>query len=80
MTGHPDAHEEARVLARQARTSKKTLAQVIKETRALDVYLEKLTPVQRAVLEDPANYRGAASQRTRALCDDWEKRLDEMGF
>jgi adenylosuccinate lyase len=75
MGGHPDAHEEARVLARQARTSKKTLAQVIGETRSLDAYFRNLTADQRAILEDPAKYQGAASQRTRALCDDWEKRL-----
>jgi adenylosuccinate lyase len=80
MAGHPDAHEEARVLARQARVEKKTLAQVIKETRALDSYFHNLTATQKAILEDPAKYLGAASQRTCALCDQWDKRLDGMIF
>lgn len=80
MSGHPDAHEAARVLAQQARVSKKSLAEVIKETRALDVYLQNLTPAQRAILADPANYRGAASQRTRVLCDEWEKRLEGLAL
>jgi hypothetical protein len=44
MAEHPDAHEETRVLARQARVSKKPLTQVIKETRALDVYFKNLSP------------------------------------
>jgi adenylosuccinate lyase len=78
MAGHPDAHEAARVLAREARTGKKPLAQMIKETRPLDAYLKNLTPSQRAVLDDPARYVGAASQRTRAICDEWEKRLDTI--
>ncbi len=80
MVGHPDAHEEARVLARAARNSKKTLAQVIKESKSLEPYLQKMTAAQKAILEDPANYRGAASQRTRALCDMWEKKLDDSHF
>jgi adenylosuccinate lyase len=79
MVGHPDAHEEARVLARLARTSKKTLAQIIKETPSLGPYLQKMTAAQKAILEDPAKYQGAASQQTRALCDLWEKRLEDLG-
>ncbi len=78
MGGHPEGHEAARVLARQARTSKKTLAQVIKETRNLDPYFAKLTAAQKAILEDPAKYLGAAGQRTRALCAAWEKKLDSV--
>jgi adenylosuccinate lyase len=77
MTGHPEAHEEARVLAREARKSGQTLAQTIKEARRLDGYLRKLTPAQKAVLDDPANYQGAASRRTRAICDEWEKQLSK---
>src|SRR5262249_51895663 len=80
LAGHPDAHEEARVLARQARQEKKTLVEVIKEARQLDPYLAKLAPEQRAILADPANYRGAAAQRTRAICADWEKRLGALGL
>jgi adenylosuccinate lyase len=80
MAGHPDAHEEARVLSRQARSHKKTLAQVIKETRSLDPYLQNMTAAQRAILEDPGNYLGVASRRTRELCTEWEKRLDEINL
>jgi adenylosuccinate lyase len=80
LAGHPDAHEEARVLARQARQSKKTLAQIIKETRSLDAYFQNLRPAQKAILDDPARYLGAASRRTHAICDDWEKRLDGVSF
>jgi adenylosuccinate lyase len=80
MVGHPDAHEEARVLAREARNTKKTLAQVIRETKSLEPYLQKMTAAQKAILADPANYRGAASQRTLALCDMWEKKLDDSHF
>ncbi|MFO0964411.1 MAG: lyase family protein [Gemmataceae bacterium] len=75
LAGHPDAHEEARVLARQARAAGQTLAQTIRATRSLDRYLARLTPVQKAILDDPANYRGAAAERTRAVCDRWETRL-----
>lgn len=78
MAGHPDAHEEARVLARQARIGKKTLAQVIKETRSLDAYFQNLSADQKAILADPAKYLGAASARTRAVCDEWERRVETI--
>jgi len=79
MVGHPDAHEEARVLSRQARAGNKSLAQVIAETRSLDAYLGNLSAEQKAILEDPARYLGASVARTRAVCDDWEKRIAVFG-
>lgn len=79
LAGHPDAHEAARVLARKARSAGITLTQAIRDERELQPYLERLTPEQRAVLDDPANYLGASAQRTVALCDDWERRLEQLG-
>jgi adenylosuccinate lyase len=78
LAGHPDAHEQARVLARQARVQGCTLTQALQADRSLDVYLQRLTPAQRSVLEDPARYLGAAAQRTRAVCAHWEQRLTEL--
>lgn len=75
LHGHPDAHEQARVLARDARVQGHSLAQQLREEKALTPYLQKMTPAQRAVLDDPAKYLGASAQRTRAICDEWEGRL-----
>jgi adenylosuccinate lyase len=78
LVGHPDAHEQARVLARQARVQKITLTEAIRREASLTPYLERMTAEQRAVLEDPARYVGAAAQRTLAICDRWERRLGEL--
>jgi adenylosuccinate lyase len=78
LVGHPDAHEQARVLARQARVQKITLTEAIRRDASVAPYLERMTTEQRAVLEDPARYLGAAAQRTRAICDMWERKLGEM--
>jgi adenylosuccinate lyase len=78
LAGHPDAHEAARVLARQARAQNRPLAQIIRHDVGLQTYLQKLTPEQRAILDDAARYRGASAQRTRAICDDWEKRVKAL--
>jgi len=80
MHGHPDAHEAARVLARDARVQGRPLAQLVRESAAIAPYLEKMTPGQRAILDDPAKYLGAAAQRTRAICDEWEERLRAAGL
>jgi adenylosuccinate lyase len=79
LVGHPDAHEQARILARQARVQKVTLAEAIRDDATLAPYLAKLTPQQRAVLDDPARYLGAARQRTMAICEMWESRLNVLG-
>jgi adenylosuccinate lyase len=78
MTGHPDAHEKARVLARQSRVQKKPLTQVIREDRSLDEYLQKCTAEQRKVLEDPSFYVGASFQRTQMVCDKWDIELQNI--
>jgi adenylosuccinate lyase len=76
MHGHPEAHEKARVLARDARLQKRPLSQLLREDASIADYLAKMTPEQLAVLDDPAKYLGAAAQRTRAICDEWERRID----
>jgi adenylosuccinate lyase len=78
LAGHPDAHEQARVLARQARVQGCTLTEAIRADRSLDSYLQRLSEGQRAVLEDPARYLGAAAERTLAVCAAWEERLPEL--
>jgi adenylosuccinate lyase len=75
LTGHPDAHEAARVLARKARSAGMSLTQAIREEKGLEPYLQRLTAEQRAVLDDPAGYIGASVERTNAICDEWERRL-----
>jgi adenylosuccinate lyase len=79
LVGHPDAHEQARVLARKARAQKMTLAEAIRADASLAPYLAKLTREQQAVLDDPAKYLGAAQQRTLAICETWEGRLERLG-
>jgi adenylosuccinate lyase len=78
LAGHSDAHEKARVLARQSRVEKVPLAQIIQNDPDLRDFLHDLNPKNRAILKDPANYIGAASERTYAICDDWEKRLPTL--
>src|SRR6516164_9122876 len=67
MHGHPDAHEKARVLARDARLGKRPLAQLLREDASIASSLVKMLPEQLDILDDPARYLGAAEQRTRAL-------------
>jgi adenylosuccinate lyase len=78
MHGHPDAHETARILAREARVKGQPLSQLLHDSKEIAAYLKKMTPAQLAVLDDPAKYLGAAAQRTRDICDEWEKKLPHL--
>jgi adenylosuccinate lyase len=80
MHGHPDAHEKARVLARDARLGKRPLAQLLREDASIASSLVKMLPEQLDILDDPARYLGAAEQRTRALCDEWETRIGSLNY
>ncbi len=75
MHGHPEAHEKARVLARDARIQKRALSQLLREDVGIASYLAKMTAEQLAVLDDPAKYLGAAEARTLAICGEWERKI-----
>jgi adenylosuccinate lyase len=75
MHGHPDAHEAARVLARDARVQRRPLADLVRESREIAPYLARMKPTQRAIVDDPAKYLGAAARQTRAICDAWESKI-----
>jgi adenylosuccinate lyase len=78
LHGHPDAHEKARVLARDARIQKRPLSQLLREDATIASYLAKMSPEQLGILDDPARYLGAAEQRTRAICEEWEAKVKQM--
>jgi adenylosuccinate lyase len=78
MHGHPEGHEKARTLARDARIQKRPLSELLREDTSIAKYLAKMSPDQLAVLDDPARYTGAAEQRTIAICDDWEDKLEAI--
>src|SRR5439155_5727169 len=75
MHGHPEAHEKARTLARDARIQKRPLSDLLHDDAGIAKYLAKMSDEQRAVLDDPALYLGAAEQRTVAICDAWEAKV-----
>lgn len=76
MHGHPDAHEKARTLARDARIQKRPLSELVRADAGIAKHLAKMSSEQLAVLDDPARYLGAADVRTQAICDEYETRID----
>jgi adenylosuccinate lyase len=78
MHGHPDAHEAARVLARDARIQRRPLAELVRASQEIAPYLKRMTAAQRVVLDDPARYLGAAAERTRTICDTWERKVRDI--
>ena len=75
MHGHPDAHEAARVLARDARQQGRPLAELLRQSEETAPFLAKMSPEQRKILDNPALYLGAAAQTTERICSDWERRV-----
>lgn len=78
MHGHPEAHEQARVLSRDARIHKRPLSQLLREDASIAAYLAKMSPEQLAILDDPGKYLGASESRANALCDQWEMKLQSI--
>jgi adenylosuccinate lyase len=72
---HPNAHEAVRLLTLESQKTGKTLRQLVNENEELAPYLNKLTPKQLEILNNPEKYIGHAEQKTEQLCDEWQQRL-----
>lgn len=83
--GHPDAHEAVRRLTLKAQETGKSLRQLISGegdsgdgVREIKPYLQRLSPEQWRILDDPGEYIGISVRRTEAICDRWERLIKEM--
>jgi adenylosuccinate lyase len=70
--GFPNAYEYSRSLVKKFRTEGTPVLKQLQGDPSAKAYLEKLTPAQRKVLDDPASYLGDAPERAVAACDHWE--------
>lgn len=77
--GHPDAHEAVRLITLQAEKTGEPVAELAKKDRELAPYIQKLSPDQLRVLEDPGLYTGQASRKTELICRKWTTVLFEGG-
>ena len=75
--GHPDAHEAVRCVTLEAQSSGRPFTELLVQDVDLAPYLERFSPEQRALLDDPTKYTGLAAARTEEICAEWERRLGE---
>jgi len=73
---HPDAHETVRKLTLESASRKKTLKELAFDSGELKPYIEKFTPKQREILENPEKYIGISSQKTDNVCSFWQEKLN----
>jgi adenylosuccinate lyase len=76
--GYPNAHEKVRQLTMKSYESKEPLTGLIFKDKELKVYLEKFTKEQRDVITDPKKYVGIATEKTKKVCDFWEKAINKL--
>lgn len=74
--GHPDAHEAVRQLTLKSQQTGKTLRELLPEQKELAPYLERFTPDQRRVLNQPEAYTGKAAEKAQTICDEWETKMN----
>src|SRR5690606_17290504 len=73
--GHPDAHEAVRQLTLKFEQSEGTLYDLATADPKLRPYLDRFTPEQVRVLQDPSKYLGISARKARSVCDKWEARM-----
>jgi len=76
--GHPDAHEKIRQLSMKSYQTGIPLTEIVFQDEEIKKYIEKFTPQQRKVIENPENYTGIASQKVNKICNFWEKKLKRI--
>ncbi len=60
--GHPDAHEKVKQLSLIARTSGRSMVELVAEDEELKPYAQKFDERQKAILADPEKYSGIAAE------------------
>ena len=83
LGGDPDAHERVRKATLEAEQTKTPLSTVLQKDAALwDILKRQLAQTRgldaAAFFSDPANYRGIAVQRARAIADTHEKAAERL--
>ena len=74
--GHPDAHEAVRKLTLKSEETGKKVLQLVKEDKDLSNYFDKLSTVEKGILNNPANYTGTAINETLKIVNNWSDRLN----
>ena len=54
--------------------------EMARESAEIAGYLGQIASSLRAVVDDPATYLGAAAPRTRAICDEWERKVGTIAI
>jgi adenylosuccinate lyase len=70
--GHPDAHECIRQKTLESQSTGVPLRTLLLGDPALAQYMERLTPHQREVLEQPERYTGVCERKTEEICAHWQ--------
>jgi len=76
--GHPDAHEKIRQLSMKSYQTGIPLTEIVFQDEEIKKYIEKFSPEQRKVIENPKNYTGIARQKVNKICNFWEKKLKRI--
>ncbi len=74
--GHPDAHEAVRKLTLKSEETGKKVLRLAQEDKSLNKYFDKLTTAEKDILNNPANYTGAAINETVEIVNNWSDRLN----
>ncbi len=78
--GHTDAHEYVRNLTEKSLITGRPLNVLAMEDQELKTYLERFTPMQISILQEPAKYVGIAAAKAERVIHSWEKRLRSSGL
>jgi adenylosuccinate lyase len=76
--GHPSAYDYSRSLVKRFREEGTPVMDQLRADPSAGPYLDKLTDVQRKVLEDPSLYVGDAPERTMEACGYWSGVVDDI--
>ncbi|HIE28507.1 TPA: adenylosuccinate lyase [Candidatus Poribacteria bacterium] len=73
--GFPDAYDYTRKLITESYRTGRKLTEILFKDEKLTPYLKHLTDEQKAILQNPTLYTGAAQKRTTDICDKWEPKF-----
>jgi adenylosuccinate lyase len=78
LQGCPNAYEQVRKLAREARERGEPMMELARQDPELLAYISKLRTEQQQILDNPAEYTGQSSSRALAVGEHWRREAVQL--
>ncbi len=73
LHGHSNAHETVKQLTLRSQSENKNIFELAEQDSSLQLFVKRLSPQQKLILQNPEQYIGKSIEKTELICGHWKK-------